>query len=639
MKRYLRQMLFGLGILSMALLLAKGHGTIQRPLLRFSLVLFATTASVILILRAARAMTLRDRKVGRRLLVLLAFATLVPTLLVGAMWAISSWLGSASDRALAAAREYGAEAAHLEDELTVALGEPGNAEARLRDIATVHGRRGEALTIWLHRAAWQRIAGDAAVNDTALAALPANLADTATLVTVDGASYVAAAASAPDSSVTALGLLPARNALAREISKRVGAELEFNGAPGDTVTFTPTGLHADGHGVLRALDEVNISPFRGFAARDGWLWQGGRWTPVNHMIAVRLDFLPSLGGMIRNAMVTPVASVPLVLLVLFFIVGVRVLVVNGQTLRAIGRSITGAVGALRGGVEALEAGRLGHRIEIAGNDELWDVAAGFNQAAEGLERARKLELERERLENELQIARRIQARLLPAAPPDAPGLEIAGLSLPALEVGGDYYDHVALGDGRVALVVADVSGKGVPAALLMSGFRASLLGQLDAHADPARVMANVNRFLHRSVEPGRFVTAFLAIVDGRNGAIEYVNAGHNTPFLVPPSGAPVALETGGLLLAMLEDAAYEHGAATLERGTTLVIYSDGAVEARAPDGAMWGEERLIGQVRDTASRPCADAAQRIAEQVRVFEGAQGPSDDLTLVLARRRGAS
>lgn len=605
------------GILGSVLLLLRGGGVTQNAVTRFGLALFAVTGTVILSLRALRVLTLRDRRVGRRLLAILALATIVPILLMGALWAFSAWIGAASDRAQAAARQYASEASRLEDELTIALLPPGDVEARLRDVAAIHARRGERLTVFARRGAWSRVAGGAAVGDSALSAWPADSTGDATFVTYRDEFYAAARATSPHSSVTAIALLPARASLAGEISRQIGASVEIQSGPGPPV------------------EEVRKSPFRGFALVPGWDWVGGAWTPRDHVLAVELGFLKSIEGFFRGAGVAPIAYVPRALMLLFVLLGIRVLLVNGQTLRALGRSITGAVEALRGGADALEAGRLEHRIPIGGQDELWDVAAAFNKAADGLERARRLEREQQRLENELALARRIQARLLPESAPDAPGLEIAGLSLPALEVGGDYYDHVRLGDGRVALVVADVSGKGVPAALIMSAFRASLLTQLDAGSDPARVMANVNRFLNRSVETGRFVTAFLAIVDGRDGRVEYVNAGHNPPFLVPASGAAVALETGGLLLAMLEDAAYERGEATLEPGATLAIYSDGAVEARDADGEMWGEERLVERIREGAGATCEETARRIAAAVRDFEGAAGPSDDLTLVLARR----
>ena len=266
---------------------------------------------------------------------------------------------------------------------------------------------------------------------------------------------------------------------------------------------------------------------------------------------------------------------------------------------------------------------------------LQNVAAAFNRMAEGLERGRELERERQRLESELALARRIQSRLLPERAPEVRGAEIAGFSEPAREVGGDYYDHIVLADGRVALVIADVSGKGMPAALLMSAFRAALLTQLDGGAEPGAAFGHVNRFLHRSIEPGRFVTAFLAVLDPQSERIDYCNAGHNPPYLVTRDGRTTTLETGGLLLGMLEDSSYAQGVAELAPGNMLVLFTDGVTEAQRADGAMWGEERLVSTLREGACEPCAALVRRIVDAVRAFEGEEGPSDDITLLIARR----
>jgi len=637
-----RRTIAGLASLVLAgVLLASGSATTSSAPMRFGLIVFAATSLTILTLRLTRTITLRDRRVDRRLLVLLAFATIVPAVLVGALGAVTSWLSAASDRARSAGAAYETEARRLGDELAVAL-EPGGGPqgaddvvARLRRVADVHTRRDERVTVWLSDGSWSLVAGDSVVSTAALRVWPADSTGAATMAIVGETPFVAARAQGAVRDRAAIALMPADGALKRAISKRLSAPLDLprytavpSKAANDSTKAKPS--------VDRTIDLLKKSPFRGFAAVRGWLWTGTEWTEADQFLTARLPFSALYSGLWRNGLVTPVAVVPLVFLALFFLLGVRILVVNGQTLRAIGTSITSAVGALRGGVDALRAGRLEHRIAIAGSDELWDVAAGFNQATEGLERGRQAELEQARMKGDLELARRIQTRLLPAEAPGVEGLDVAGLSLPALEVGGDYYDHVPLGDGRVALVLADVSGKGIPAALLMSAFRASLLGQLDSHSDPAHALANVNRFLHRSVEPGRFVTAFLAIVDGRSGRIEYCNAGHNPPFLVGGNGGATPLETGGLLLAMMEEARYERGEARLEPGQTLVIYSDGAVEAKNAGDAMWGEDRLVAQVRERVHESCTEAVRGIASAIRAFEGTQGPSDDLTLLLARRK---
>jgi serine phosphatase RsbU (regulator of sigma subunit) len=634
-------------VLLAGVLLSTGDRLATTAPIRFGLIIFAATSLTLLTLRLTRTFTLKNRRVDQRLFVLLAFATIVPALLVGALGSIASWLSAASDRARSAGASYEAEARHLADELAVALERGGvpesadDAAARLRRVAAAHARRGERVTIWLSDGSWRLVAGDSIVSVVALRAWPADSSGAPAIAIVGETPYAAARVRAPNGDErVAFALVPADGPMKRAIAQRISASIDL---PRYTALPSKRGGGAAGAdssaGGDRTIDLLKKSAFRGFAALPGRLWTGSEWVGTDQFVTARLPFSALVNGLWRNGLVTPVAAIPLVFLAVFCLLGIRILVVNGQTLRAIGTSITSAVGALRGGVDALRAGRLEHRIPIAGSDELWDVASGFNQAAEGLERAREAELEQARMKGDLELARRIQVRLLPAAAPVLEGLDVAGLSLPALEVGGDYYDHVPLGDGRVALVLADVSGKGVPAALLMSAFRASLLGQLDSHSDPAHALANVNRFLHRSVDPGRFVTAFLAIVDGRSGRIEYCNAGHNPPFLVGAGGAAVPLETGGLLLAMMDDARYERGEARLEPGQTLVIYSDGAVEARSAGGAMWGEDRLVAQARERSADSCATAAAAIASAIRAFEGTQGPSDDLTLLLARRNGGN
>jgi sigma-B regulation protein RsbU (phosphoserine phosphatase) len=306
-----------------------------------------------------------------------------------------------------------------------------------------------------------------------------------------------------------------------------------------------------------------------------------------------------------------------------------------QMVRGMGGSITRAIGALREGAQQFGEGKLAHRIPIAGDDDLWDTARQFNRMAEGLERARELEKQRDRMEAELDLARRIQARLLPAAPPRVPGLDVAGLSESAREVGGDYYDHLELGGGRLLLVIADVSGKGVPAALLMSGFRAALMSQDLARSEPEAIAGRVNEFLNQSVEPGKFVTAFIGVLDAASGRLAYVNAGHNPPVVVRAGGEVELLETGGVILGIMPGARYASGEATLAQGDLVALYTDGVTEGADATNAMWGEERLTALLRSATTAVASDIASRIVRAVRAFEGERGPADDITVLVARR----
>ncbi len=316
------------------------------------------------------------------------------------------------------------------------------------------------------------------------------------------------------------------------------------------------------------------------------------------------------------------------LVVAFFDIGMVV---------GMGRSITAAIQALKGGAEKLEIGDLAHRIAVEGDDDLWSVAGAFNQAMAGFERSRELEQERARLENELALARQIQARLLPAGPPAIAGFEIAGHYDPARQVGGDYFDHLDLGGGRVLLVIADVSGKGVPASLLMSGFRASLMSQAGdlTAGDPVALSGHLNDFLVRSVESGKFVTAFLAFADARANALHFVNAGHNPPLLLRGDGSHASLEAGGLMLGVLPGAPYESARTSFAPGDLLLLYTDGVVEGANARQELWGDDRLLATVRRCAGRPSREVVDTIASEVRAFEGDAGPADDITLLAARR----
>jgi sigma-B regulation protein RsbU (phosphoserine phosphatase) len=215
------------------------------------------------------------------------------------------------------------------------------------------------------------------------------------------------------------------------------------------------------------------------------------------------------------------------------------------------------------------------------------------------------------------------------------GLDVAGLSESAREVGGDYFDHLDLGDGRLLLVIADVSGKGVPAALLMSGFRAALMSQDLAQLAPGAIAGRVNEFLNKSVEPGRFVTAFLGLIDAASGRLTYVNAGHNPPLLLRTGGAIEWLEAGGVILGIMPDAHYSGGDVTLAPGDLVVLYTDGVTEGANAADEMWGEARLTTLLKSVAVESARDIATRIVRDVRTFEGERGPADDITVLVAKR----
>ena len=263
------------------------------------------------------------------------------------------------------------------------------------------------------------------------------------------------------------------------------------------------------------------------------------------------------------------------------------------------------------------------------------VTALAAQAAVTVERARLTRelLERRRLEKELAIAREIQASFLPEAPPTLPGIDLAGTTITHDEVGGDYYDFIPVSDSRLGIAIADVSGKGIPAALIMAGFRMSLLAEVRNEFAIRAVMRKVNSLLHESTDRDKFVTAFYGLLDHRNRVLTFSNAGHNPPILFRHEGKIQYLSEGGVALGVLADATYEERPIALRPGDVLLFYTDGVSEAESPSGEQFGVQRIEQLV---AASPEADAATIMRSLVaRVQEwSAGGQSDDLTLVVLK-----
>lgn len=247
-------------------------------------------------------------------------------------------------------------------------------------------------------------------------------------------------------------------------------------------------------------------------------------------------------------------------------------------------------------------------------------------------------LEKQRIEDQLRVARDVQAGLLPGAPPVVAGWDIAGINLPSWAIGGDYFDYLPLTDGRLGLVVADVSGKGIPAALIMATFRAALRTELQRQAEVHLVAEELNRALHEPREVSRFVTAVFGILDPATGSFRYVNCGHNPPFVLQRSGGRELLRQGGPVLGLLPGERFETGEARIERGDELVLYTDGVVEpadARDADFGVAGLERVAREFRH---RPAADTLDAVVAATRAFSGREQYEDDFTLVVARREQA-
>lgn len=242
------------------------------------------------------------------------------------------------------------------------------------------------------------------------------------------------------------------------------------------------------------------------------------------------------------------------------------------------------------------------------------------------------------LQQELEIARKMQLSILPREFQPRNGLELHATMLPAKEIGGDFYDFFALDQHRVALVVADVSGKGVPAAFFMAVSRTLLRAIAQFSDRPGHCLAQLNDLLAADNEEMMFVTLFYAIFDTRDGNCSYANAGHNPPYLLRADGSVEALpSTGGMALAVMDGLVFKEGSLTLGPGDGLFLYTDGITEACAPGDVLYGDARLIAALHEIGALPVREIPTRMVALIKEFEAGGAQADDITCLMARYRG--
>lgn len=265
-------------------------------------------------------------------------------------------------------------------------------------------------------------------------------------------------------------------------------------------------------------------------------------------------------------------------------------------------------------------------------------AAFASQATIALENARLVRdsLEKERMGQELRIARDIQRRILPSQPPQVPGYDLAALYEATTEAIGDSYDFIAMPDGRLAIVVGDVSGHGVGPALVTMGARARLRVYLGLGLPLGESVTRLNRDLRGELEPGMFQTLFVVVLDPKAGTLEYVNAGHPPPILRRATdGSCEPLPRSGVAIGFLDDEVYAPvGPVHMQTGDLLVAYTDGVVEARGADGSLFGENRMKEVLCGHAASPARDIASAVFSAAKEFGGGKA-GDDVTLVALRR----
>ena len=338
-----------------------------------------------------------------------------------------------------------------------------------------------------------------------------------------------------------------------------------------------------------------------------------------------------------------------IFLVVLLAIGVMFLTIEAVALVmgfALARSITGAVHELFTGTERVRRGDFSHRIQVETQDQLGELAGSFNamtgSIADLLEQAK----EKRRLEEELRIARDIQMSLLPSGPIIFPGLAVTAMCRPAREVGGDYYEFMPLGEHRLGVLVADVSGKGTSAAFYMAELKGLILSLSQIYQSPKRLLMEVNRILSANLLDNRtFITMIYAVLDLEARTVTYVRAGHTPLIYVPADGhAPrrsQVLTPDGLVVGLHLEGIEEKFAELLEEqtlsigeGDLFAFFTDGITEAMNEESDLFGEERLSRLLEEHAQLPPDELRSLILSDVEAFVGGADQHDDMTIVLLR-----
>jgi serine phosphatase RsbU (regulator of sigma subunit) len=327
---------------------------------------------------------------------------------------------------------------------------------------------------------------------------------------------------------------------------------------------------------------------------------------------------------------------------LFLIIEVGALVMG----LALARSITGAVHELFTGTERVRQGDFGHRIPVLAEDQLGELAKSFNLMTGSIEDLLLQAAEKKRLEAEMRLAREIQMSLLPGGPLLIPGITVSAMCVPAREVGGDYYDILPLPDGRYGLLIADVSGKGMSAALYMAELKGLILSLSQIHPSPRDLLIRANHLISEHLDSRSFITITYAVIDPVAGRMTYARAGH-TPLIFLPRGhgsddaaRAQVLAPDGMVLGLRIDRGERFEALLVEAslgfgpGDLLVLFTDGISEAMNEHADCFGEPRLVDLLEEHADLPFEELRERILREIDAFVGGAAQHDDMTMILLK-----
>jgi sigma-B regulation protein RsbU (phosphoserine phosphatase) len=298
---------------------------------------------------------------------------------------------------------------------------------------------------------------------------------------------------------------------------------------------------------------------------------------------------------------------------------------------------------LRGAVQRIGSGELATQLSVTRKNELGMLADLINAMTDGLRQAQAERIQVERLDRELEIARELQATLLPRDVSSSGDVDIAAHYVPALEVSGDYYDVIPLADGTTAVVAADVSGKGVPGLVVMAMLRVILRGLSRPGQSPREVLASANRIISGSMRRGMFVTCLYGVFDPHEHRLRYASAGHCAPAIYGGGSEFRWLPAGGKAMGMFPPAVLEKSLrsheVTLRPGQGILLYTDGLVEAMDESGQQLGEQPVVEVLEGGVGVSAADLVHRLVTRVDAHRGSRPATDDLTLLILQREFVS
>ena len=440
--------------------------------------------------------------------------------------------------------------------------------------------------------------------------------------------------------------LPMSEQVKRDIRQGTGVEVRGTSAlpPGDSgdakpLAGRPGGDAADaGSPASGPLNWVTFLEFRDWSSGA----TGNLVVSTDLSIADIYDRISATQGVIGNR-----SYGQLLLIVLFIVAGLFLVIefiafIAGLTLA---RSITGSVRELFAGTERVRQGDFTHKIAVKTDDQLGELSTSFNSMTASIEDLLLQAAEKKRLEEELRIAREIQMSLLPHGPIGMPGLSITAICVPAREVGGDYYDVFRLGERRLGVLIADVSGKGTSAALYMAELKGLMLSLSGIHTSPRALMLAANRIIAANLNPWSFITMTYAVIDLDARTLTHARAGHTPLMFVPgpdcdANGQVRVLTPNGLVLGLnldngeMFERLLEEQVVPLHSGDLAIFFTDGITEAMNEADDCFGESRLATLVEGHSHVSSDELRERVLREIQAFVGSAPQHDDMTMILLR-----